>query len=258
MYKNMQYHELPINEVTKRIEIAAETWPDATRVFLGDGDVMAIGREKLLAVLQLIRKIMPRVKRISMYANGHSIATHDTDTLTQMKANGLHTVYLGLESGDDTVLHLVRKRETAAEMIEAVQRVQDIGIRASVMILIGIGGKKYTQTHAQNTAHALNIMQPRILSALRCIPIPGTPLHTALENGVWEELTEYDSLREMHAILSASELTRTVFRANHSSNFLPLEARLPKEKNQLLNEIENVMASDAVSRTEPAAPPLFM
>ena len=163
-----------------------------------------------------------------------------------------------LESGDEDVLKQCRKGETAAQMVAAGVAAQAAGLRMSVMVLLGLGGAAHTREHAAHTADALNRMQPRLLSALRVIPVAGTELHDAMVAGQFVPLTEHAAVRELRDILGALDLTSTVFRANHSSNVVPLEGRLPRDKPRLLEEMDVMLAGNTLDRTSPGPLPLWL
>ena len=101
-------------------------------------------------------------------------------------------------------------------------------------------------------------MQPRLLSALRVIPIPGTELYAEEQSGLFTQLTEFQALEELKEMIQALELESTVFRANHSSNILPMEGRFPKDKEHLLNELDTLLASGTLDAASPGPPPLSL
>jgi radical SAM superfamily enzyme YgiQ (UPF0313 family) len=179
MYKGVPYKFHGIEHAEKEFMKSAKRWPDARRIFLADGDVMHLDFQTLEKMLISINHTFGGVIRVSLYANGNSILAKTDDELRRLKELKLHTLYMGLESGDNATLRAVHKRESAEEMIEAGRRAQAAGLRMSVMVLIGLAGKERSTEHARATATVVNAMQPRLLSALRLIPVPGTPLHDA-------------------------------------------------------------------------------
>jgi len=257
MYKGIRYRALPLDECLRAIRREARRQPDAARVFLADGDVMALPFDLLRAVLDELSAVFPRLVRVSVYANGHSIMDKSDDALRALRERKLHTLYLGLESGCDELLRKVHKRETAAEMVSAGQRAQAGGLRMSVMVLIGLAGRDGSALHARMTAEALNRMQPRLLSALRCIPIPGTPLYEPMMTGK-QMLTEYEAIVELRAMLAGLQLTHTVFRADHSSNIMPLRGRLPADQENLLALVDELLASGTLDRQSPGPLPSML
>ncbi len=258
MYKGMPYRRRQLADVCALIEQEAARQPGAQRIFLADGDVMSRPFAELRMILQALLAHFPRMTRVSLYANGASIAAKTAAQLAELKTLKLHTLYMGLESGADDILKRCRKRETAAEMIAAGKAAQAAGLRMSVMILVGLGGIDHFQQHIELTADALNRMQPRLLSALRVIPVPGTELHKDMRNQVFKPLTEFHAVHELREMIARFELSSTVFRANHSSNIVPLEARFPQDKDRILATLDGLLASGALDRKTPGPMPLSL
>jgi len=165
---------------------------------------------------------------------------------------------MGLESGDEDILRNCRKGETAAGMVEAGLAAQAAGLRMSVMILLGLGGSDRSTEHVERTSAALNRMQPRLLSALRVIPVDGTELHEQTVDGRFHPLTEFQVVRELRNVLNSLELSSTVFRANHNSNVIPLEARLPRDKERVLAELDRLLASGRLDERNSGRLPLWL
>lgn len=258
MYKGVKTRFQTLAAIEASISTAWKTDPSAQRIFLADGDVMALPFGKFKAVLEMLNARFPRLARVNVYANGHSILQKSDAELRELKTLKLGTLYMGLESGHEETLRAVHKRETAEEMIGAGLRAQAAGLKLSVMILIGLGGQKNTVLHSAATAAALNRMQPRLLSALRVIPIPGTELYDEEQAGMFTQLTEFQALEELAAIIQGLELESTVFRANHSSNILPMEGRFPKDKERLLDELDTLLSSGTLDKSTPGPPPLSL
>ncbi len=258
MYKGTGHQARSLPEIEAEIERAAHMYPQARRIFLADGDVMAFAFSTLATILEQLNGAFPRLARVNLYANGRSILQKNTAELRALHALRLNTLYMGLESGDEPTLQNVKKRETAAEMVEACQRAQSSGLKMSVMILTGLGGTTRSREHATATAEALNRMQPRLLSALRVIPVPGTELYQQQQQENFRQLTEQQAVEELKFILERLELDATVFRANHTSNLLPLEGRFPKDKTRLLRELDHLLAAGTLDSSSPGPPPLSL
>ncbi len=248
MYKGVCYQAVPLAEVLGRISAAAAQAPETERVFLADGDALALPFEQLRDILDCLNACLPRLTRVSIYANGASILARTASELAILRTLKLHTLYMGLESGADSVLRNVKKRETAAEMVAAGKQAQACGLRMSVMVLTGLAGFAASADHAAATARALNAMQPRLVSVLRVIPVPGTALHGAWRAGRFTMLTEHAAVAELRLLLANLALCHTVFRANHTSNLVPLEGRLPKDQPRLVAALDVLLASGGLDR----------
>lgn len=253
MYKSVRYHLRSPEEVIAEIAQAGKRYPETARVFLADGDVMALPYDLLLGYLGALNLAFPRLARVNVYANGSSIMAKSDVELAKLRELKLNTLYLGLETGSQTVLDLFGKTESVEEMIAAVIRAQNLGFKASVMLLVGIGGKPYKSEHIAASAAALNRMQPKLLSALRFIAIPGLALPRE-----YEPLTEYEAVDELRQIIARLELGKTVFRANHTSNPVPLSGRFPQDKTALIELLDRQLQSGELDTAGPGDVPLFL
>ena len=250
MYKTVRYRLRPEAEVLSEIAEAARQYPAAGRIFLADGDVMAMPFDRLLPILTALNRHFPRLTRIDLYANGSSIMLKTDEQLRTMRSLRVHTLYMGLESGSQEVLDLFGKTERVEEMIAAGIRAGEQGFRMSVMILLGLGGKLLRERHIELTASALNRMRPALLSALRYIRIPGLKLPDG-----FEPATEFEIVEELYRLISLLELPHTVFRANHTSNPLPLSGRFPADREKLLAQLSEELASGRLDRSGPGREP---
>ena len=252
MYADVPFRRLGLLEVAALLE---DAFPEARRVFLSDGDALRRPFADLRAILELLAKRLPALARVNAYATGTAIAGKSDAELRGLRSLKLHTLYLGLESGDEAVLRDMRKGESAELMTREALRAQACGLHLSVMVLLGLGGRQRSREHARATAAALNRMQPRLLSALRVIPVPGTELLRRVEQGLFAELSEHEAVSELRVLLAGLDLSRTVFRANHASNVVPLEGSLPRDKARLLAELDELLESGRLDRDSPGPMP---
>ncbi|MCX7008145.1 MAG: radical SAM protein [Kiritimatiellaeota bacterium] len=258
MYRGVKYLRRNPAEIRELIAAEARQIPEARRIFLADGDVMRRPFEELQFILTELAARFPELARVNVYATGSAIAAKTDEQLQALRVLKLHTLYLGLESGDEEVLRQVKKAETAAVMIEAGQRAQQAGLRLSVMMLLGLGGVERSHEHAAATAAALNQMQPRLLAALRVVPVPGTELYADEQAGRFRQVSEYGVVQELREIIARLELSNTVFRANHSSNVVPLEGRLPHDQTRLVAELDRLLLSRRLDDESPGRTPLWL
>lgn len=253
MYKGVRYRLRAEDEVLSEITGAGRRWPDTRRVFLADGDVLALPFERLTTILDALNRAFPKLARVNLYANGSSVMNRSEAQLRELRQLKLTTLYMGLESGSQDVLDLFGKTERVEEMIAAVLRTQLLGFKCSVMILVGLGGALLSSAHAAETVAAVNRMQPRLLSALRYVEIPGMTQPQG-----YVTLSEYEAVAEMRRMVAGFELDQTVFRANHSSNPLPLSGRFPADQARILAELDAELASGELDRQGPGRLPLFL
>lgn len=255
MYRSSRYLARPLAEIEEDLRRAARRDPNARRVFLADGDALHLPTEELERILDRIGGVFPRLARVNSYANGCSIRTRGVEGLQRLRDRRLHTLYLGLESGDAETLRRMGKPETVGEMIEAGRIAREAGLRLSVMILLGLAGPERSLEHARATAEVLSEIRPELLAALRVIPVPGTPLERWTREGGFRMLTEHEAVVELRELIAALRPFPVVFRANHASNVLPVEARLPRDRERLLAELDEELASGELDAERPGPIP---
>ena len=220
------------------------------RVFLMDGDALIIPQQRLMWVLDRIREHLPWVRRVGAYANAKSIKMKSPEELIQLKKNGLGILYLGVETGDAELLKEIRKGTSAEHLINMGRKVRDAGIKLSVTVLLGIAGRERSLEHARATGELLSAMDPNYVGALTVMLIPGTPLHEDFTSGKFELPDERGFLLELREMIAHTNLSRGLFFSNHASNYLPVKARLPKGKQQALDQIDGALRGDIGLRPE--------
>ena len=217
-------------------EVAASGVP-VRRIFLADGDAMTLSFRRLQLILASINRHLPDVQRVSSYCLPRNIRHKTVAEMAELQELGLKLLYVGCESGDDLVLERVSKGETFASTLAALKKIKAAGSRSSVMILNGMGGTKFSNQHAVNSARLMNAAQPEYLATLVVSFPHGMERYQQGFKGEFEMLDQPGLFGEMHTLLNNLELERTIFRSDHASNYLTLRGTLGKDKQKLLNII---------------------
>ncbi len=220
------------------------------RVFLADGDVLVLPQQRLVALLGKIRERLPWVNRISLYGNEKSIRRKSLQDLQELKSLGLDRVYMGLESGHDPTLAAICKGADAAAMIGAASKVREAGLFLSVTVLLGIGGQNNSAAHAEATGRVLTAMKPNQIGVLTLMILPDTPLHRLEREGVFLMPEPDMLLQELRIMVQHIDLERCQFQSNHASNYLPINARLSKDKEKILAGIDQALAGEVRLKPE--------
>jgi radical SAM superfamily enzyme YgiQ (UPF0313 family) len=243
-YLDKPFQARSLEDVRQDIALARQVIPDTRRVFLADGNALVLSSRRLVPILDALAAAFPNLQRVAAYANARDLLQKDCDELKLLREKGLRLVYLGLESGHDDVLRRINKGATAAEMIEAVRRAQTEGIRVSIIGLLGIAGPEWSLAHAEATGRVVSAMDPRYLSLLTLMLVPGTSLHQQWRQGTFQQMEPEALLSELRqVILHLNGLSGCVFRTNHASNYLPLAGTLPKDKQRLLAALDAALSS---------------
>ncbi len=236
--------------IKEDIAFAAHYCRRQRRVFLCDGDALIIPMPRLLSILSDIEKELPWITRVGAYANAKSLKMKTVEELRELRSHGLGILYMGLESGDDVTLKKIRKGASSKTMIAMGRKAKDAGIKLSLTVLIGLAGRSRSLQHAEATGRVLSAIDPDYIGALSLMLIPGTPLNQNYKDGVFQLPNSDEMLRELRAMIAFTHLSRGLFHANHASNYLPIRARLPKEKASTLELIDKALAGNIVLRPE--------
>jgi len=239
MYRSKEYSERSWEEVRGEIDLMAKTMPDTTRIFLADGDALNLSTDYMIQIVKYIYQKFPNLERVSCYAMPMNLLKKTPDELDRMNKAGLDRLYLGIETGNDIILKKVTKGATQKTMIKSCNKAKDAGFSLSCMVILGLGGSKYTKENAVDTAKVINAVQPDYVGALTLY----------LENGIKEEfltkfegeferLTDSQAIDELELLISEIDVgNEIVFRANHGSNAYNVGGTFPQNKMEMLEKI---------------------
>ena len=241
MYKNSRFSIKDQATILTDIDYAARHCRDQDRLFLCDGDALILPQQRLIAILSAIREKLPWVTRVGTYANTKSIRMKSPEELSELRALGLAIAYMGLESGDDVTLAAINKGANAQRMIDMGRKLRAAGIKLSITVLLGIAGRERSSVHARETGRVLSHIDPEYVGALSLMLVPGSPLFTAHQQGDFPLLSSREMLEELAMMIGATNLSDGYFHANHASNYLPIKARLPRDKEATLRLIAQAL-----------------
>ncbi|ADK85432.1 Radical SAM domain protein [Desulfarculus baarsii DSM 2075] len=212
------------------------------RVFVMDGDALIMPMAHWEWLLGQIREKLPWVRRVGSYANSKSIAMKSDDDLRRLRELGLGILYYGVESGHPDVLRDIKKGADPEKLITQGRRAKAAGMKVSVTVLLGVGGAERSQEHARATGQLLTAMDPDYVGALTLMLIPGTPMGDAHAAGQFKLPDAKGMLMELREMLANTDLSDGLFFANHASNYLPIKAYLPADKQKALELIDGALS----------------
>lgn len=243
MYRGKQYTERALDVVYADIRQAAAQWPEAHRVFLADGDALALPTEHLLAILRELANVFPRLARVSCYATPGNIQRKSADELALLQQHKLKLLYFGLESGSDIILKKITKGATQRRMIEMLAKAHASGMKVSATVILGLGGSTHSEEHIDGTIALLNRAPVTYLSTLQLYLDESMAAEFHKKFGEpFEAQDDLAILKEQERLISGLNPPQPiVFRSNHASNALALAGTLPKDRAKLLMNLREAM-----------------
>jgi len=211
-------------------------------IFLQDGNSLIIKPKDLVRILKRLKEAFPDVDRVTSYARSHTIARISDENLRRIAEAGLNRIHIGMESGADEVLKKVRKGSDKATQILAGQKVKRAGMELSEYYMPGLGGRKLSRENAQETADALNQINPDFIR-LRTLALPnGTPLAEQYEAGKFYKMGDVETSQELLLFIESLKGITSTVKSDHVLNlFTEVEGTLPDDREKMAAPIREFL-----------------
>ena len=228
--------------------IAAWLYYQTDACFLQDADNLIMKTADLVEVLTFLKEQFPEIKRITTYSRSRTIIRKSVDALKKIQLAGLDRVHIGLESGYDPLLKLIKKGVTAAQHIEAGKKLLAAGMEVSEYVMPGLGGQEMWREHALETANVLNQINPHYIR-LRSLRVPDrVPLRAKIKEGSFTMQTDDMLAEEIRLFIETLEGITSTVTSDHIMNLLEeVSGKLPEDKQKMLAVIQayqNLSKSD--------------
>jgi radical SAM superfamily enzyme YgiQ (UPF0313 family) len=262
MYRSKSFKVRPVEDCLEELgEVADRAGGRVRKLFVADGDALVMPMENWEPILREAADSFPNLKQVSCYAMASNVLDKSPEELRRLRELGLSVLYMGPESGDETVMRRLAKqpRPKGASReedylfeahVEASKKAHEAGMKVSAIFLLGAGGVERSQEHAQGSARLITAMDPDYLAALTLTVVEGTPLAATMDRLGWELPDIYGLLGELRTMVGDSSPTQALFRTNHASNYLPLGGTLPKDRQRIVETIDLALAGAIPLRPE--------
>jgi radical SAM superfamily enzyme YgiQ (UPF0313 family) len=242
MYRTKEYQERQWDEIKREVDLTSSAYPKTRRIFLADGDALNLPTDKLINTINYLYSSFSNLERVACYAMPKNLLEKSDSDLDRLRDAGLGMMYLGIETGNDVLLKKITKGATSKRILQACKKAKAHKFVLSCMVILGIGGSKYTKQHIDDTAKLVSIVSPDYLATL----------NLQLETGIYDEfmrkfgehyipVSDHEVLDEIERLVSqTTSQSSIVFRANHASNVYSLGGTLPDDRNKLLSLIEEL------------------
>ena len=251
-FKDKDFFIKDIKTIKADIKEAATYGYTFDKAFLADGDALIMSTDTILEIMSYIKQNHPDIKRIGVYANTKAILKKSINELKELKDAGLGIAYQGIESGNKEVLRRIKKGAFPHKQKETAEKIKAAGILLSQTVLLGIGGVELTREHAIDTGKHLGDMSPDYASALTVMIVPNTELYQQVKSGKFSLPDKLGILTEFKLMIENMDVKNNCFfTSNHASNYLPIRAKLPEEKNKVITMLDRIITSGDMSILKP-------
>ena len=214
-------------------------------VFFPSGNTIIMKTEDFVEILEYTKKLFPDLKRITIYGSAQYIVKKDLVDLKKLANAGLSRIHVGLESGNDIILKKIKKGSTQEIQIKAGQLVKKAGMELSEYVVIGIGGKKLTKEHIQETVKTLNKINPNFIRIRTFLPKINTPILEEIQSGDFQILSPHEVLNETYELIKNLKVTGQIA-SDHYTNYIGINGKLPEDRKQMLQTIQEALKKDEI------------
>ena len=216
-----------------------------TTAFLQDADSLVMKPDQVRRVLGHFRMRFPEVERITTYARSRTVARLTVEDLESYREYGLRRIHIGMETGHDPLLEIIRKGATAAQHVKGGRNVVAAGLELSEYLIPGLGGRELSEGHARDSARVLTEIDPHFIR-LRSLTLgPKIPLWQVFhgEEARLTRQTDVEVVAEIRRFVAALGEVRSRLVSDHIMNLLgDLEGQLPGERSDLLATCDQFLA----------------
>lgn len=251
MYKDKKFRVRDLDEVIQDLKWAKEHYRRVERIFLCDGDALALSNNRLMPILEFISDNFPECERVTVYGRAKDALKKTDKEMRQLYEAGIKMVYLGAESGSEKVLKAINKGETRQELIDGVKKIEASGMKASVTFISGLAGKDGWEDHAIQTGTMISEMQPSYVGLLTLMVEPGVPMADDIQSGKLRLLSAEEIMAETLLMLQNTNVQKDcVFRSNHASNYVSLRGTLPADREKMMALLRKAMNNHDMFKDE--------
>lgn len=243
MYRDIKFRMLSPEEIEMWLGAIKNNYGDYAaqidRIYLVGADPFALSAKRLELIINLIRKYLPNIEVITMYAAVRNVMSKSDRNLQLLKDMGVNELYVGVECGLDDVLSYLNKGNTVGDIREQCLRLNAVGIRHMDMLMPGAAGKGRGVENAMASAELMNVIKPAMILLTTMSAFPGTNLDADIKAGKFTPAGEKEILTEEKVFLENLELPNTYFWAAHSLDSTRIAGYIGRSRDKMLQTLQH-------------------
>ncbi|MBU0756184.1 MAG: radical SAM protein [Planctomycetes bacterium] len=242
IYRDTPFQMRSYDEIQAEVEKVCQRYrDDVYRIVLGEGDALVADTSLQVKLLKLFKTEFPHLQQVGIYSTAQALLEKSSKELSDLYQAGLMNIYLGIESGLDKTLADLNKGVDSREILEACGKAKAAGFKLITMTMLGAGGRKEWRENAQATGRLLTEINPQSIILLTMVLVPETPIFEAARRGTYTLPTPVESVLELKELITYLDVSDTLFKSNHASNFLKVSGKLPRDKEKMLHHLERAL-----------------
>ncbi len=239
MYQSVNFTIESLEQIEQDIFILRHSSTNIKRVFLLNGDVFVLSKDKLSTIAKLIIKYIPEVEVITMYASISNIRSKSDQDLKELYDLRINDLWIGVETGMNQTLIDINKGHTLDEAREHLLRLNKFGIRHNDSFMLGVGGTGKGIENAYATAKLISETKPSIVWFGTLGLFEGSQLYEDEKKGLFTQATELENLEEEIKVLEHIDLDNVPFYGIHPTNTTPVHGVIPQDRDKMISIIKD-------------------
>lgn len=249
LYKDQCFRLSPMEEFEEDLAEIKRCQPYARRIFWTGANPFAMSYENLKLRALTVRDYLIKCQTMAMFVSIRDIRDKEVRQLKKLRAMGINGLTIGTESGDEDTLKLAGKGYTAADISEQCGKLDEAGIEYYFVYMTGLAGKGRGYWNAVNSAKLFSRLNPYFISVDSLTLFPDTELYRMEQEGKFVPAGEKERLEELQGFIQNLKIRTHLF-ADSRSNFYPVTAYLPRERESVVSELQHII--DTISEEEMA------
>ena len=230
----------PMDEFEADLAEIKRYQPYARRIFWTGASPFAMSYDNLKLRALTVRDYLIKCQSMAMFASIRDIKSKEVWQLKKLRAMGINGLSIGTESGHDGTLSLANKGYTAADIVEQCRKLDEAGIEYYFVYMTGLAGKDGGYQNAVESAKLFSQLNPYFISVDSLTLFPDTELYAMAQRGEFTPAGEKERIEELQVFINNLQI-RTHILANSVSNYHPVTAYLPYEREKVLSELQYVL-----------------
>lgn len=249
-YKKIPFRIIPLDEVEAELARAASARNRPRSILLGDGNPFVLSTDRLLTILDMIRRYFPQMPPVRMDATIGNVAAKSDEELAALAQAGVRELYIGIECGVDETLAKLKKGHTLQQAREQLSRLHQAGIDYGAHLMLGTGGAGMGKETAIKTAAFLNETRPKDAINVEMFFHRSTELYQQMKAGLFQRAPALESLEEERLLIENIQVPLN-YDGFHCWKEFHVWGPLPEKREAMLAKLDQAIARCKAEQEEP-------
>jgi radical SAM superfamily enzyme YgiQ (UPF0313 family) len=166
-----------------------------------DDDCLTLDKDRMIKICNLILDKKIKIKWFCQVRVNHL----DEELMKKMKQAGCHTLFIGVESGDEEMIKRMKKAIDLEQTKEIFRLARKIGLKTQAFFMLGLPGE--TQESIRKTIEFAKELKPFSAQFAVAIPHPGSELYQICKEKGWLKFNSWEDFDACEPMIETDTFT---------------------------------------------------